>query len=165
MSDLERRFDRRRVVAWSLVAFWAAVVWTLGTDNLSAAQTSRFLRPLIEFFYPDLSVQQLYRILVAVRKTAHVAEYALLAILTLRALLLGRRPSATICAALAFGFVVSFATADESRQAFSQARLGSVWDVALDSAGGAFAIGILLLLRRQMRDAPAPSSDPGGSSS
>lgn len=163
MTEREGGFHWRGVFAWVLVAIWGAVVWALGSDMLSAAQTSRFLRPLIEFFYPDFSVQQLFRTLVAIRKAAHVAEYALLAILTLRALLLGKRPSATICAALAFAFILSFATADETRQAFSQARSGSAWDVALDSAGGALAIGLLLMLRRRMRDATPRIAGPEGS--
>ncbi len=135
-----------RIIAWLCVATWAAVVWGLGSDSLSAAQTSRFLRPMLEYFFPDLTVVQLYQILVGIRKSAHVFEYGLLAILTLRALLLGRRPSILACAGLAMAFIVTFASADETRQGLSAARSGSSFDVLIDSLGGASAIGLLLYL-------------------
>lgn len=159
---MDGRLNAKQLQAWLLVALWAALVWGLGSDDLSAADTSRFLRPWLEWLYPDLTVLQLYRVLVSIRKAAHVVEYALLAILTLRALLLGKRPSALACALLALAFVITFATADETRQGFSAARTGSAWDVALDTTGGAIAIVLLLYLRfgrfRRAASEPAPES-------
>jgi VanZ family protein len=144
---MDGRVNAKQIQAWLLVTVWAVIVWGLGSDDLSAAETSSFLRPWLEWLYPDLTVLQLYRILVWIRKAAHVVEYALLGILTLRALLLGKRPSAVTCALLALAFIVTFATADETRQSLSMARTGSAWDVALDATGGAIAIILLLYLR------------------
>ncbi len=152
---METRFDSRQIRAWVLVVIWASFVWALGTDGLSASQTSRFLRPLLEWIYPDLSAYQLYKILLSIRKSAHVIEYALLGFLTLHAILLGKRPSLIVSAGLALAFIISFSTADETRQGFSKARTGSAFDVLLDSAGGASAIGLLIFL--QLRS-PTPHS-------
>ena len=72
----------------------------------------------------------------ALRKTAHAAEFAVLGFLLLRAI--GRE-----LPALALG--IAYAASDELHQAYVPGRLGSVWDFLLDSVG--VALGVLLLRR------------------
>jgi VanZ family protein len=67
------------------------------------------------------------------RKLAHVAEYAILGALLVRA---------TDSRSLAFTLAVLYAASDEFHQTFVQGRVGAVHDVAIDAAGA--AIGILL---------------------
>ena len=74
------------------------------------------------------------------RKLAHTAEFALLAVLLWRAL--GRAP-------LAFAAASLYAVTDELHQSFVHGRHASPWDWAIDSAGA--VIGLLLLELRRRR--------------
>jgi len=47
-------------------------------------------------------------------------------------------------------FSAAFAAADETRQSLSAARMGSGWDVMLDSLGAAAGIALLLWARTQL---------------
>jgi VanZ family protein len=70
------------------------------------------------------------------RKTAHAAEFAVLGFLLARAI--GRELPALVLG-------VAYAITDEVHQSLVPGRLGSVWDVLLDSVG--VALGVLLLRR------------------
>ena len=79
-----------------------------------------------------------------VRKCAHLAEYAVLALLVWRAL---RKESARentpwrwSKAALVLALVALYAASDEFHQAFVPSREASVWDVLLDTSGAAFGL-------------------------
>ena len=76
----------RTARAWVLAALWALFVWGLGGDDLSLEGTSRFLGPIFRFLFPFLSEAGNEQLQWAVRKAAHVTEYAMLAGLVLRAL-------------------------------------------------------------------------------
>jgi VanZ family protein len=83
-----------------------------------------------------------------VRKLAHPAEYALLAILLLRAL---RHPRRSIYASAASALALSalYATSDEIHQTFTVSRVGAVTDVVLDTIGA--AIGVTMAAAWQAR--------------
>ncbi|MBW2275201.1 MAG: VanZ family protein [Deltaproteobacteria bacterium] len=151
MDDSATKLRRRTAAAsaWVPVALWALLVWGLGGDGFSASETSRFIVPAMRWLFPDMNAREIWQLLYAIRKLAHVVEYAILAILVVRALWLGRRPSLAFSAALALAIVVTFAAADETRQGRSAARTGSHRDVLLDVSGGVVAIGLLVFL--QMR--------------
>ena len=94
----------------------------------------------------------------AVRKGAHVVEYAVLAVLARRAWALtdavrGWGLTAARLAWLALGLAVACAALDEYRQSFTRSRQGSVWDVLLDAAGAALGLLCwkLFLLWRERR--------------
>jgi VanZ family protein len=72
------------------------------------------------------------------RKTAHAAEFAVLGLLLARAV--GRE-----LPALLLGIV--YAVTDEVHQSFVPGRLGSVWDVLLDSVGVAFGVFLMRRVR------------------
>ena len=151
---------RRIVVAWLLVFVWAGVIWTLGGDDFSMAETSQTLLPWLEWLLGDLEPRRIYRIYAAIRKSAHVVEYGILAMLTFRAALLAvnRNRIATACWAAIF-IVAALATADEIRQAFSPVRGGSPYDVLIDIAGGLVALaGTIWISRRFRAPIPADSS-------
>ena len=145
------RSNPKLLRAWLLVLLWAAVVWSLGGDSFSASETSRFLRPMLEWLFPDFSVSDMYRLLYAIRKTAHIVEYALLAVLILRALWIGSLRSLLQSLGLTLVLVATMAIADESRQSTSAARGGSGWDVLLDLSGAFLAVAIVLLIQSQLR--------------
>lgn len=158
-QESEKTGRRRRIVlAWSFVAAWAGVIWSLGGDDWSLQQTSRTLSPLMEFLFGDLDGPTKWRIYLAVRKSAHFVEYAILALLTFRAALISAPKNRVATAAwIALFLVALVATADEARQAFSSTRTGSPNDVLIDLTGGAVAVAALLLISRRLR---APDDTP-----
>ena len=82
-----------------------------------------------------------------VRKCAHLAEYAVLALLLWRAVHQPAEPSHTPWrwskAGLVVALVALYAASDEIHQAFVPSRDASVRDVLLDTIGG--ALGLLCL--------------------
>jgi VanZ family protein len=113
-----------------------AVIFVMSTEAGSAEHTAGVLVPVLRSLLPWASPVALLAIHAAVRKGAHVTEYAVLALLWYRALVrdgaLERRPAAAAVVAIAalWGFV------DEAHQTMQLTRGGSVADVALDSGGG-----------------------------
>jgi VanZ family protein len=156
-----RRRRSRLVLAWGAVAACIALILTLSADVFAAEETSRFLKPLLRWLWPDLSREALRRALFGLRKGAHLTEYALLAVLAFRAWWLSFEPSPGRVLALTLALVAGVASADETRQAFSLARTGSPWDVALDLTGGALGLGVALLLQRTMRSFLPDPEAPG----
>jgi VanZ family protein len=135
------------------VALWLVVILSFSTDAASAQRTSRFLGPLIAWLFPHWDEATRAAAHFAIRKTAHVTEYALLAVLLLRALRgnsAERTPpwrwrlalSAVAASALVAGL-------DEFLQTRSATRTGSPWDVALDAAGALLGVLLWRLLARR----------------
>lgn len=109
----------RNVRTWFPVVLWAALIFALSS-------------------IPSLSTG-LGTWDVVLRKAAHVAEYAVLGLLLVRAL---GRPLA------AFGLGVMYAVTDEIHQHFVSGRNAALLDVAIDGAGVAIGIALFGLLRR-----------------
>jgi len=80
------------------------------------------------------------------RKTAHMAEYAILGALLLRAL--GRELPAFLVG-------VAYAVTDEIHQHFVEGRHASALDVVLDSVGVAIGIFLLRLFQTRLGDRPS----------
>lgn len=132
---------------WLPVLLWCAVIFGFSTDAGSTQRTSRILRPILRWLNPNISDEAIRRVQFGVRKTAHVAEYAVLALLFWRAL---RKPARNDGrpwnwreAGLAIAFVVAFAISDEVHQRFVPSRQAQVSDVFVDSLGA--ALGLLAL--------------------
>jgi VanZ family protein len=132
---------------WLPVLLWCAVIYGFSTDAGSTHRTSRILGPILRWFNPNISEEAIRRVQFGVRKTAHVAEYAVLALLSWRAL---RKPARNDGrpwnwreAGLAIAFVVVFAISDEVHQLFVPSRQAQVSDVFIDSLGA--ALGLLAL--------------------
>ncbi len=141
---------------WLPVVVWAAVIFT-GSTGLGASQhSSRLIAPLVRWFHPAISDEALDRVVYAVRKTAHVTEYALLALLVWRALRKparhDARPWSWTPAGLALVAAAAYAATDEFHQTFVPSRQGQWSDVLLDASGSAVALLLLwLVLRRRRR--------------
>lgn len=120
---------------------WIGVIFFMSSGEASMSQTSRFIRPILEFLFPNAPEATLQLYHAYIRKFAHFAEYAMLALLALRAFSFppgnGFRKSKCLAA---LALVVLIASLDEFNQSFNPARTGSPWDVLLDTAGGLTAI-------------------------
>jgi VanZ family protein len=130
---------------WLPLLLWLAAIFYFSSDAMSAGRTSRFIEPMLRLLMPWAEYPTILGVHMGVRKAAHVAEYALLALLAFRAVRGGRdaprwRPS---WAAAAFAIAVAYAVVDEVHQGFVRTRSGSVFDVLTDAAGALGAVAFL----------------------
>jgi len=129
---------------WLPLLIWLCVIFVGSTDVLSAEHTSRFIVPILLWLKPGMRPQTILSILVIMRKSAHVAEYTILALLLWRAL--RSVPVLRTKMSIVFGAVllacVVFAVSDEFHQTFVKSRTPSVRDVLLDVTGA--LLGLLI---------------------
>jgi VanZ family protein len=134
------------------------VVFCLSTELGSSANTGAILGPLLRWFDPTISEAALEHAHFLVRKGAHVTEYAILALLILRALRIlrdvpaGRWSWRLAAAALAISAV--YAATDEAHQLLVPTRGPSIHDVIIDAVGA--TIGLMLAFWRTPTDASRP---------
>lgn len=130
---------------WFPVVVCAALIFGGSTDLLSTSHTSRFIRPIVLWFNPNLPEETVGEIVTVIRKGGHLTEYALLTILIWRALRKpvrdDHRPWSWWTGIVAIGIAGLYASTDEWHQSFVSTRFASAMDVLIDIAGG--AIGIL----------------------
>jgi VanZ family protein len=130
---------------WLPVLLWMVFIFIGSTDLMSAEQTSRFIGPFLRWFAPDITDATIASIQLVVRKGAHLAEYAILSALLLRAL----RQHLIAARSVAFVLAALFAVLDEFHQAFVPSRTGSPWDVMIDCIGA--LIGVVIYVRMTRR--------------
>ncbi len=135
---------RPLVLYWLPVLVWMWVIFSASGDQMSMQHSSRILGPLMRWLFPHLSDEAVHTVVVFVRKCAHVTEYAVLALLLWRGLRKpaeqGRVPWRWSKAGLVLALVALYAASDEIHQAFVPSRQASVWDVLIDTSGGALAL-------------------------
>jgi VanZ family protein len=134
---------------------WIGLVFFLSTGQGAASETSRIIRPILEFLFPLASEETLRTYHGYIRKTAHFAEYAVMAFFAVRAFSLSSVVRLRTRPLLwAFVLVLLVAAADELNQSFLASRTGSFWDVLLDAAGGAAMIAVIWMIRKLRRAEP-----------
>ena len=118
---------------------WIIVILGLGGQFGSMNETSRFIRPLLEFLFPSALPETLTALHGGIRKFAHFAEYAVLGVLAFRAFSLHSR---RLWWAVVGGLVIAFTVAsiDEFQQSFLPERTSSPYDVLIDLAGAVAAV-------------------------
>lgn len=140
------------MIRYAPLLLWTGVILFLSTSQASMAETSRFIRPIIEFFFPSASPDTFLIVHAFIRKTAHFVEYAVLALFASQAFY---NSSVSILsrywALFSFALVALIAVVDESNQSFDASRTGSAWDALLDVSGGISAILIFYLILRRVR--------------
>jgi VanZ family protein len=122
---------------WLPAVAWAALIYVFSTGAFSGSNTSSFLVPLLNHFFPALSRGDIALIHTLIRKLGHVSEYFILALLVLRAL--SRETGGKLSRRrLALGLVTTalYAISDELHQAFVPGRTASIVDVWIDVLGG-----------------------------
>jgi len=135
--------------AYAPLLLWIGVIFYLSSDQGSMSQTSRFIRPVLEFLFPAAPEETLQLYHGYIRKLAHFTVYAILAFLALRAF--AKSSSAVVQRyryLLSLAVVILIATIDEVNQSFSSARTGSARDILLDISGGIAVIAVMWLLGR-----------------
>ncbi len=113
------------------------------------SETSRFIRPLLEFLFPQAPEQTLGIYHGYIRKFAHLAEYSMLALLASRAFWGSGIPGLRkYWHVWALAIVFGVAAMDELNQSFDPSRTGSIYDVFLDCVGGVLAVCTLAVYKR-----------------
>jgi VanZ family protein len=135
---------RRFLKNWLPVMVWVGVIFLGSTDLMSADHTSRFIVPFLRWLKPDISAETLASIHFIVRKCTHVGEYAILALLLLRAatLMPNSKRSIPILYVSVWGVCLFVAVTDEFHQTFVASRGASVRDIMVDSS--AAVLGLLI---------------------
>ncbi|HBL52297.1 MAG: hypothetical protein A3D24_00830 [Candidatus Blackburnbacteria bacterium RIFCSPHIGHO2_02_FULL_39_13] len=105
---------------WIPVLFWAGVIYSFSTLQVEPAST--------------ISWQDF-----VVKKSAHLVEYAILFLLSYRALLNTTKLSRTKSAFIAFLIALLYGASDEIHQSFTPGRGPNVRDVLIDGLGAGIA--------------------------
>ena len=140
------------MIRYAPLVLWIGVIMFLSSGQASMSNTSRFVRPLLEFLLPDAPEEILIVYHGYIRKSAHVAEYAILAFWAARAFVSSKQNFLR-----RFWFVSSFilvfavASIDETNQSFLNSRTGSIYDVLIDVSGGTAMILIFYLRMKYCR--------------
>lgn len=147
-----QKTDRRgRILRYAPLILWIGVVLFLSTGQASMSNTSRFIRPLLEFLFPNAPVETLDVYHAYIRKLAHITEYAILAFWASRAFIYSSRKTLRrFWFACAFATVLLVASIDETNQSYIASRTGSIYDVALDVSGGLAMILIFYLAKSRL---------------
>jgi VanZ family protein len=153
----EKRARRRRLWRYGPLLAWACFVLFASSSNFSASNTSRIIRPLLLWLFPDISEESLNYVHFLVRKAAHLSEYAVLALLAARAFRTSRQEKLRrLWWLAAFALVACVALADEYHQSFLPSRTGTIYDSLLDMTGGATALACAAVwLARGRRESDA----------
>jgi len=120
----DRSHSRSRVIRWTVVALWAAVIF--GASSIQGSQVPGRFGTL-----------------------AHFVEYAVLGGLTYAALRLDQTEARS--ARLAVGIAALYAVTDELHQAFVPGRVPDPLDWAVDTSGAALAVLGIVLAGRVLR--------------
>jgi VanZ family protein len=129
------------------VLAWMIVIFAASTDLGSGQHTSRFLIPFLRWLDPHMSWVTIFQIQFFVRKAAHLTEYAILAILLLRAVRSGLRWNFFTQSALVLGLAALYAMTDEFHQSFSPSRTATMHDVMIDCCGAAIGLALYWAVR------------------
>jgi VanZ family protein len=148
---------RQRLWRYLPLILWMGFIFYASTNEFSASNTSRIIRPLLLWLFPNISEERIALAHFLTRKAAHFTEYAILGLLAARAFsssshrLLGR-----YWFQLGTMLIVVYALTDEYHQTFVPSRTGSIYDSAVDTAGGLCALLAFLYLRRRWNNGSNP---------
>ena len=137
---------------WLPVILWMLIIFSFSSDTISSRRSSRIIGPIVHWLFPDMSPEAVEDIVFVVRKCAHCAEYAILAILLWRArnkpTKLMRSRWNWLEARTVLVLAALYAATDELHQEFVPNRQSSVADVWIDTMGALIGLALLWLADR-----------------
>ncbi len=143
---------RESILLYAPLFLWIGVIFYLSSSSGSMSQTSRFIRPFLEWLFPLAPEELLQTYHGYIRKFAHFAVYAVLAFFASRAFFYSAKNILQrFWYLFAFLLVVIIASIDETNQTFNAARTGSIYDVLIDASGGLTIIFLFWLLKTALR--------------
>jgi VanZ family protein len=135
--EMETRSTRQRIWRYAPLIIWMAFISFASSNEFSAANTSRFVRPLLLWLFPNITEEGIGLAHFLIRKAAHITEYAVLGWLAARAFTGSSREflrQKWFFAGLVL--IALHALLDEFHQSFVPSRTGSLYDSCIDIVGG-----------------------------
>jgi len=139
---------------WLPPLAWMALIFSASSDSHSYEHSSLFVEPFLHWLFPQMSQTHVEEIHHFLRKSAHVIEYAVLALLFWRALNQSENNLPAWSWPKVGGtllLVFLYAATDESHQIFVPSRTPLISDVFIDTAGGALGLLALWLIKFRRR--------------
>jgi VanZ family protein len=131
---------RKLIYYWLPVVVWAAIIIQATGRRFDAPHTSGWLATFLSDIGLHIADQTLQLFNAVLRKAGHLTAYAIMALVSFRAVREGRRGFTLRWALIALAITVCVASTDEFLQSFTPTRGSSVWDVLLDTFGGTLAM-------------------------
>lgn len=143
--------SKERLWRYGPLIVWLVFIAFASSVEFSAENTSRIIRPLLLWLFPNISEARITFIHFLTRKTAHFTEFAVLGLLSARAFSVS---SQYMLRRLWFFagllLVVVWALLDEFHQSFVPSRTASLYDSLIDIAGGLTALIGYAYMRRRL---------------
>lgn len=140
---------------WLPLLGWMCVIFTASSDVESSRHSSIYFEPLVHWLFPAMSQTHVEELHYAFRKCCHMMEFAILAVLSWRAI---RQPTRNDLrpwrwneAGLSLAIVLLYAASDELHQVFIPSRTGQISDVVVDVIGGTIGLTLLWLAGKKFR--------------
>ncbi|MGH7277718.1 MAG: VanZ family protein, partial [Candidatus Rokuibacteriota bacterium] len=147
---------------WLPPIVWMLIIISLSSGHFGSEQTGSILGPLVRWIAPGMTEAQIAAVHLAVRKLAHLAEFAVLGVLWLRVFAGGRGLSPGAATTWALAICVAWAVVDESLQTLVPTRTGSVVDIGIDAVGALIGLAIALAAWRVRARLPWRLRSSGG---
>jgi VanZ family protein len=144
MQSQPSRFSR-----YSPLLIWAALIFIGSTDLLSGSNTGGVLVRPVLWLFPHASERTVSIYQFVMRKTGHLSEYFIFAVLAARVFRTSAREFLRrrwFWASLLL--VMIYSLSDEFHQSFYPSRTASIYDCMIDSVGGLIAL-VVLAVRKQ----------------
>lgn len=141
--------QHHRLSRYGPLVLWATLIFIGSSSVLSASNTSVFVRSVL-WVFPQTSEATLGFLHFLLRKAGHLTEYAILALLAVRAFRTSSREllrNRWFWASLLL--VVVYSLSDEFHQSFVPSRTGSIYDSMIDSVGGLTALTLVAIRKRR----------------
>lgn len=156
-SRMEAQSLRKRFWRYAPLFIWIVLISFASTSQFSGFNTSRIVRPLLLWLFPNISDERLMLVHFLVRKSAHFISYAVLGWLAARAFISSSRDFLRQRWFLfALLLVIIRSLLDEYQQTFVPSRSGSLWDCLIDIAGGLASILIFSYVNNRLRTKVSP---------
>ena len=124
---------------WLPAIFIAILISIFSTHFFSSQQTARVIIPILRWLFPFASHRTLYLMHVAIRKVAHITEFAAFSIAVFHGVRGSRSGWQLDWALYTLLIAVAYAGLDEWHQSFVPMREARVRDVIIDATGAVFA--------------------------
>ena len=144
-----------RLKYWLPAIFIAIFISVFSTHFFSSEQTGRVIIPILRWLFPFASHRALYLMHVAIRKMAHVTEFAAFSIAVFHGVRGSRSGWQLDWALYTLLIAVSYAGLDEWHQSFVPMREARVRDVAIDATGAVLAQVLVCLYAKRYRNSAA----------
>lgn len=141
--------QHHRLARYGPLIIWATFIFIGSTDLLSSANTGGVLVRPVLWLFPHASERTVTIYQFAMRKTGHLSEYFIFALLAARLFRTSSHRWLREHWFWASLFLVSvYSLSDEFHQSFYPSRTASIYDCMIDSVGGLIAL-VILFVRRQ----------------